>query len=149
MKIKTMLIFFLCSGLAYGLEGWEKIVLRDGKTKEGSEKISIEETKDFEGNIIIKVRNLHDVPLTYHGYRERSPQIFFKRKVGDEWKPKGWHWCGTGMGSYTLEAGKKVEFKFSPSKKGEESMFYTIFKKSGGGKESFLTLLNPSIKTDG
>jgi len=149
MRFHIVLIFLLSSGLAHGLEGWEEIVFRDGKTKEGSLKILVEEGRNFDGEIVIRVKNQYDVPLTYHGYGERSPQVFFKRKVGEEWKPKGWHWCGTGMEAFTLLPGKNVEFKFSPSRKGEESLFYTIFRKSGGEKEGYLTLLNPSAKKNG
>lgn len=130
--MRKLILILLCISVfsvaqADELTGWEKLVAH----KEGErelDKLPTVSLKSRKDNIIlVEIKNDTGSELTYSGYGEVSPKLYFKKMEGKSWVPAGWNWCGTGVSHYTLKKDGSVVFKLIMNGK-EEIQIFTIFR---------------------
>lgn len=112
---------------AEDLAGWEQIVAhKEGQVElPALPEISVAIEKE---KILVTIKNKTDKDLSYSGYGKSSPQLFMKKLENGKWVSSSWHWCGTGMESYTLAKGDTVVFELHSSN--VPTQFFTILRDS-------------------
>jgi hypothetical protein len=60
---------------------------------------------------VIELSNPTQKSIFFYGYGPEYPQQWYQRRVKDNWRHSGWHWCGTGMELHELAGESLLEFK--------------------------------------
>jgi hypothetical protein len=74
----------------------------------------------------IVIRNLTEMPISYHGYGgEGSSQPVYEIEVqeGDGWSEGFTGWCGLGMGPCEIEPGSSISIPFYGMEHNENAIF--------------------------
>lgn len=102
MKSAICVFLILSVTIASALEGWRKVVPVKSTTPLLGV-IKVEPVSDNGTEAVVRVTNETGESLSYSGYNEKRPQMFFEELRESRWVDTQWDWCGSGTHSYTLE----------------------------------------------
>ena len=127
------------------LTGWEKCH-SDRQGERELEKLPVVSSKNTStSNVLVEVKNGTGSDLTYSGYGKTMPRLFFNKKEGKAWVAADWHWCGTGLSSYTLKNKQSIVFElydFKSHMNRANAQVFTIFEAKGRERSSMVKLLS-------
>ncbi|MES2594200.1 MAG: hypothetical protein V4662_02635 [Verrucomicrobiota bacterium] len=100
--------------------------------------------------IVVKVTNPLNEPLTYAGLTAAAPQLYYEELQDGKWVDRNLDWaCGNGSGPHLLPAKGAVELRLAPRMKAKDLRIYATFYPTGWKKGSLVMLYTSEKAPDG